>query len=187
MSLCQIWNDAPNDSLKTQCRLTIWEYHEILFLPRTNRFCSQKGDQSDGSCVLSYSRSADFVSLFIPVFWNQGMPIILPFFLQGAIIAEDVNTWTVIRIAKSENEFLPSNLRSIDTRLSFFVRPNPNRLVECNNVIVESDVEMARDRKGVHLVELRWWGGKILLWTNTRCEPQLQKSAETEAPQCGVQ
>lgn len=83
------------------------------------------------------------------------MPKILPFFLQGAIIAEDVNTWTVIRIAKSENEFLPSNLRSIDTKLSFFVRPNPNKLVGFNNVIVESDVEMARDWKGVHLVELR--------------------------------
>lgn len=84
-------------------------------------------------------------------------------------------------------KWIPS--QQVNTKLSFFIRPNPNKLVECNDVIVESDVEMARDWKGVHFVELRWWGAKILLWMNTRCvwARIAKKNAETEAPQCGVQ
>ena len=191
MSLCQIWNDAPNGCLKSQCRFTIWEYHEVSFLPRPNRFRSQKGDQSDGSCVLSYSTSADFVSLFIRFLWNQGMPIFLPFiFFSRCRNSRGCEHFGLLpsEFPNPKMNLFPATCKVLTLNcLSLFdltlIKTCGMQQCNCWKVMWK----WPDFGKVFHLVELRWWGGKILLWTNPRCEPQSPKTAETEAPQCGVQ
>lgn len=95
---------------------------------------------------------------------------------------------TAIRIAKSENESLPSNL------LSKCWHWNCLSLFDLTLVIKPCGKMQQRNCWKVtwkwpeigtvfHLVELRrWWGGKIRLWTNTRCEPQLAKNRGNWSP-----